>query len=121
MNVFNSSDRLTAGERAAVQAFLQRLHHSYHQIVQRTVLFGSKARGDSEPDSDIDILIIVDKESWPLRDAISAIAARVSLEYGILIGPRVIGQERWYRMQRERFSLYENVAREGISLFLEPA
>jgi len=56
MNVFNSSDRLTAEERAAVQAFLQRLHHSYHQIVQRTVLFGSKARGDSEPDSDIEAI-----------------------------------------------------------------
>lgn len=114
------SDHLTTRERAAVQAFLQRLLHSYHQIVQRTVLFGSKARGDSEPDSDIDILIIVKEESWPLRDAISAIAARVSLEYGVLIGPRVIGWQRWHRMQRERFSLYENVDREGIPLFLEP-
>jgi len=89
--------------------------------VRRIVLFGSKARGDSEPDSNIDILIVVDEESWPLRDAISAIAAWVSLEHGVLIGPWVIGQGRWARMARERFSLYENVARQGIPLTLEPA
>ena len=112
---------LTAQEQAAIQAFLQRLHQHYGQTLQQTVLFGSKARGESEPDSDIDILIIVNEESWPLRDAISVIAARVSLEYGVLIGPRVIGQKRWQRMERERFALYENVAREGIPLLLEPA
>ena len=121
MSAFGPPDYLTAPERAAVQAFLQRLLDNYRHVVQRMVLFGSKARGDSEPDSDIDILIIVNKESWPLRDAISVIAARASLEYGVLIGPRVIGWERWQRMQRERFSLYENVVREGIPLSPEPA
>lgn len=121
MNAPDLSDNLTRRERAAIQAFLHRLHQVYSQVVQRTMLFGSKARGDSGPDSDIDILIIVDDESWPLRDAISTIAARVSLEYGVLIGPRVIGQERWQRMVRERFSLCENVDRESIPLTLEPA
>jgi len=113
------SNNLTLQEQAAVQTFLQRLHQHCGQTLQQTVLFGSKARGDSAPDSDIDILIVVNEESWPLRDAISTIAARVSLEYGVLIGPRVIGQERWQRLERERFSLYENVTREGIPLFLE--
>ena len=121
MKAFSSSDSLTIQEWTAVQAFLQRLHRDYSQAVQWAALFGSKARGDSEPDSDIDILIVVDEESWTLRDAISAIAARVSLEYSVLIGPRVIGQERWARMAKERFSLYENVAREGIPLTVEPA
>ncbi|MFH1929570.1 MAG: nucleotidyltransferase domain-containing protein [Chloroflexota bacterium] len=121
MKALSSSDGPTMKEQAAVQAFLQRLHRDHSQALRRTVLFGSKARGDSEPDSDIDILIVVDEESWTLRDAISAIAAQVSLEYGVLIGPRVIGQERWARMERERFSFYENVAREGIPLTVEPA
>lgn len=112
---------LTTRERTAVEAFLQRLHRDYGHLVQRTLLFGSKARGDSGPDSDIDILIIADVENWPLRDAISLIAARVSLEYGVLIGPRIIGLERWQRMAREQFSFYENIAREGIPLPSEPA
>lgn len=121
MNAPDLSDSLSMREGVAVRAFLRRLHHAYGQVVQRTMLFGSQARGDSGPDSDIDILIIVDEESWPLRDAVSAIAARVSLEYGVLIGPRLIGQERWQRMGRERFSLHEHVTREGIPLTMEPA
>jgi len=121
MNTLSPPDCLTTRERHAVQAFLQRLHLDFGQTVQQTILFGSKARGDSGPDSDIDILIIADQESWPLRDGISAIAADVSLEYDVLIGPRVIGQERWQRMAQEGFSLYENVTREGIPITPEPA
>ncbi len=80
------------------------------------ILFGSKARGDSGPWSDIDILIVVQEESWPLRQEISTLAARVSLDYDVLIGPRVIGQERWEGMRQDRFRLYQNITAEGIPL-----
>lgn len=107
---------LTEREQAAVKAFLERVRRDYAALVQDVILFGSKARGDSSPDSDIDVLIVVGEENWPLRDAISLIAARISLEYDVLIGPRVIGLDRWHRMQRERATLYENIAREGVPL-----
>jgi predicted nucleotidyltransferase len=112
---------LTPKEHQAVMVFLERLRRDHGQDVQRTVLFGSKARGDSAPDSDIYILIVVAQESWPLRDAISLIASRVSLEYGVLIGPRVIGQERWRGMARDCFSFYRNVESEGVPLSPESA
>jgi len=83
-----------------------------------SILFGSKARGDSEPDSDIDILLIVDQEDWHFRHQISDIASGIALEHGVLIGSFIIAKDRWEMMKRERFSLYENVAREGIPLLL---
>ena len=110
------STLLSAKEHQAVASFLELLqqHHSGH--VRQTILFGSKARGDSQPWSDIDILIVADQDDWRLSHAISTLAARVSLEYDVLLGPRVIGQERWERMKQHRFSLYKNVAAEGIPL-----
>jgi predicted nucleotidyltransferase len=84
--------------------------------VQQTILFGSKARGDSRPWSDIDILIVVDREDWRLSHAISDLAADVSLEFNVLIGPRVVGRERWERMKQRSFGLYANVTTEGIPL-----
>ena len=111
---------LAPRERQAVETFVNTLLQQHPERVLETVLFGSKARGDSTPDSDIDILVIVNKDDWQFSHLISTIAARVSLEYDVLIGPRVIGRERWESMKRRHFSLYRNITAEGIPLMPEP-
>ena len=103
-------------EQVAINSFLTRLHKEPGDRVFDSVLFGSKARGDSQPESDIDILLIVDQEDWRFRHQISDIASGIALEYDVLIGTFIIAQERWELMKSEHFSLYENVARDGIPL-----
>lgn len=110
------SPLLSPGERKAIARFVELLRQRHPEQILQTVLFGSKARGDSQPWSDIDILIVVDSEDWRFQHAISTLAARVSLEYDVLIGPRVIGQERWERMKQHRSTLYRNITAEGIPL-----
>lgn len=113
----NSLDHLlTREERQAVEAFVTELHQQYPDRVQDVILFGSKARGDSHPDSDIDILILVDDDDWRFSHAISRLAARISLSYDVLLGPRVIRQARW-----RRSLLYSTVSSEGIPLTPEPS
>jgi len=115
------SPPLSPNERQAVASFVDQLCQRYQKRILQSVLFGSKARGDSGPWSDIDILIIVDDEEWRFQHAISTLAARVSLRYDVLIAPRVVGHERWERMSRHRFGLYEDVITEGIPLSPAPA
>ncbi len=117
----SSLDHLRPDEQKAIRAFLSRLWSQFPRRILQTTLFGSKSRRDSQPESDIDILLIVDDEDWRFSHAISDVAADVSLEYNLLIDPRVIGRERWERMARENLSLYQNIAREGIPLTPEPA
>lgn len=112
--------RLQPNEQEAVSEFLDLLQRHHPERVLQTVLFGSKARGDSRHWSDIDILIIVDQDDWRFSHTISNLAADVSLKYDVLIGPRVIGQERWERMKEHRFSLYRNIVAEGIPLAAVP-
>jgi predicted nucleotidyltransferase len=107
---------LSPKEREAVTYFVEQLRQRYPGRILQTMLFGSKARGDSQPWSDIDILVVVDREEWQFQHAISTLAARVSLEYDVLIGPRIIGQIRWERMREHSFGLYRNVVAEGIPL-----
>jgi predicted nucleotidyltransferase len=107
---------LSPQEIRAVEAFVNLLHERHPFRILQTVLFGSKARGDSQPWSDIDILIIVDTEDWRFQHAISTLGARVSLEYDVLIGPRVIGQKRWEGLRDKGFSFYRNIEAEGIPL-----
>ena len=103
-------------ERQAIRLFVSQLADLLSPRLLEAVLFGSKARGDSGYWSDMDILVIVQEESWPLRREISRLAARISLDHDVLIGPRVIGQERWERMRQDRFRLYQNILVEGIPL-----
>ena len=104
-------------ERRAIEAFVERVWQTCPEKVQQIILFGSKARGDSHAHSDVDVLLIVNEEDWRFRHAISGIAADVSLTYDVLIGPRVIGHERWGRMRRHHFTFYENVQIDGVELF----
>ena len=107
---------LTGKERRAIRVLVDRLNKHFPREIIQVTLFGSKARGDSSPGSDIDILIIVTEENWSLRGEVSTLSAWVSLECDVLLGPRVIGRERWERMKRNRFSLYEKIMTEGIPL-----
>ena len=107
---------LAPHEYRAVADFLGQIRARYQERVAQAILFGSKARGDAAPESDIDILIIVDHDDWRLSHTFSTMAARVSLEHDALIGLYVIGQERWNQMAQRRLGLYRNVVAEGIIL-----
>jgi predicted nucleotidyltransferase len=58
--------------------------------VKKLVVFGSRARGDAAPDSDLDVFIEVSELDAALRRQISKVAWDVSLDEGILISTFVI-------------------------------
>lgn len=110
------SELLAPNELHAVEQFVTKLSDRYPNRIRQTTLFGSKARGDSRAWSDIDILVIADNEDWRFQHAIDDVAWDVSLECDVLIGPRVISEERWERMKQRGAGLYRNIATEGIPL-----
>jgi len=50
---------VTIHERQALDALVQRLYDRYGVHAQSGVLFGSKARGDDSPESDLDVLVVL--------------------------------------------------------------
>jgi predicted nucleotidyltransferase len=105
---------LDTPDKQALREFVAYLNKAIPEKIKSVALFGSKARGDSKQDSDIDVLVILTREDRELRRAILKQAARFSLKYDVLLSPRVIGAERWEQMRG--FSLYQNVQREATSL-----
>ncbi|MBC8503475.1 MAG: nucleotidyltransferase domain-containing protein [Chloroflexi bacterium] len=105
---------LATSDQQALQEFVAYLQRSMPDKVEFLALFGSKARGDSQQGSDIDVLVILAEEDRELRRKILKRAARFSLAYDVLLSPRVIGAERWEKMRG--FSLYQNVQQEAAGL-----
>ena len=52
-----------AGEREIASDFAMKVYDKFDQIIKSIVLFGSSAKSSSTPDSDIDIIVIVDDVS----------------------------------------------------------
>ena len=79
------------------------------------ILFGSKARGDFEEFSDIDILILVDEDiDQRLKDSIIGIAYDIELKYDIVFGFIIENKKSWRSSRYKVMPLYQNVEREGV-------
>lgn len=83
----------------------------------KAILFGSEAPGDAKPDSDIDILILVDKETLSLAEEqeITFPLYNIEVKTGICISPIVMLKKVWEN-RPFKTPFYVNVINEGIVL-----
>ena len=97
---------------------LETFAHLVRKIVSllSVVLFGSRARGDAEPDSDMDVLVIVNDLTEEMEDYISECAWEAGFERGIVLVPVVFSRDDWENGP-ERYSLLaEAIKAEGVYL-----
>lgn len=67
MNNIGKLSRLTPQERNAVIEFSTRLKNKFGPLIKEVILFGSKVKGVSKEESDIDILKVVNNLSWEIK------------------------------------------------------
>jgi predicted nucleotidyltransferase len=81
------------------------------------ILYGSRARGDAKPDSDYDLLILLEeKANWMLEDRIRQSLYPLELETGAVLTVTCYGKEEWYSPVYQAMPFVRNVEREGIVL-----
>ncbi len=81
------------------------------------ILYGSRARGDSKPESDYDLLILIDEEI-PLRreDDFRRQLYPIELETGAVLTVLLTNKNGWNLSLYDVMPLYQNIKREGIIL-----
>jgi uncharacterized protein len=84
--------------------------------VRKIVLFGSRARGDANPWSDYDVLILVDRRDQSLVDSIYDLAVEIQADTGSDLSLKIMAEVEWDRRQRAGSSLVANVSKEGVVL-----
>ena len=107
---------LTPNERAAAMEYVALIRSRLPDRALSVILFGSKARGDGDAESDIDLLVLVDTENSEFRSELWRIASDVSLDYNVVLSPRVFGQARWAEVRRIRLPLYRAIVADSVPL-----
>ncbi|MCL6500903.1 MAG: nucleotidyltransferase domain-containing protein, partial [Candidatus Pacearchaeota archaeon] len=79
------------------------------------ILYGSKARGDADEESDIDILVLLERRvNNTLEEEIFSTAFKIELKYDVIFGVIVYQKQFWNSPLGEAMPLHWNVDKEGV-------
>jgi predicted nucleotidyltransferase len=109
---------LAAGDSRAVSAFIAKLRATYD--VSETIMFGSRARGDNRPDSDLDLAVVLNGKRGDFIDTklyMAGLAFDVLMETGVLVQAFPMWEDDLaHPEQFPNPTLIRTIAREGIRL-----
>jgi len=83
---------------------------------ERMILFGSQARGDARPDSDWDLLVVVNSDSTNLDDEIKYAYpfAKLGWKYNVDLNVLLYAKNDWEK--RNFMPFYKNILMDGIEI-----
>ena len=95
---------------ARVRRDLQRL---YGGRLRAVYLYGSAARDELRPDSDIDIAVILDQipDRFAEHERVSRLGSQISLEYNTLVSFMFAGEDDF---EKGRFAIHRAIKLEGV-------
>ena len=107
-------EKLKPNEQAALRKLKDALARDFRLVELR--LIGSKARGDSSIGSDIDVVIVLKAYDWVKRREIYGVCFDISLEYDVLLSPKLFTEEEFNSTLTRATPFYESIVREGVAV-----
>lgn len=101
---------------ALAKEFVRRLTATVDERILQVVLYGSRARGDADEESDLDLFVAVkrDDPEKEIEKQAFGIACDMTLESGILVS--VLVADAAFLHRHEGFAFLEAIEEEGIPL-----
>jgi len=93
----------------------RRFEALYGDRLKHMILFGSRARGDMDPDSDVDVLVVLDDEVDAAEEVFRSgeIRSQVSLEAGMTVSCVFVSHRDY---AGGGTTLLRNARREGVAV-----
>jgi uncharacterized protein len=105
---------LSDNEHKAIEAFKERIVNRFK--FAEVVLFGSKARGNYDNDSDIDILVLLNEESnTSIEEEIFDIGFDIEIKYDVILGILVHSKVFW-NSKGSLMPIHQEIKRDGIQI-----
>lgn len=111
--------QLSPDDRRLLQDLCDRIVGAVGDRVCAITLFGSRARGDARPDSDFDILVVVDKDDFELSEQIGRIAYGVYWDddFRRYLSVKIMSRDHYAFLGSMPSSFFLNVEEEAVSLW----
>ncbi len=111
MKSFESSS-LMKNESKAIEVAVRMLKREF--FVTEVILFGSKARGDHDEHSDIDLLVITSRLlHWKEEKAIVGALFDIGMEYDVIFSPLFTYSDEWENGIFTEFPVYQEISQDG--------
>jgi predicted nucleotidyltransferase len=112
-----AASKVDSTTQTAVKQFAILVARDYP--LEQTILFGSRARGDANEESDADVALIFSGQIQPFvktKMALSKMAYNVLLETGVVIQALPIWEKQWISPDSHfNPQLLQNVQRDGVA------
>lgn len=107
--------KLGTNEKVAIQEATRILKKEF--AVEDIILFGSKARGDSDPESDIDLLLLTKRPlDWKERHEIVDAIFDVEMKYDVVISIIINTLHDWHDGVCTALPIHDEISREGVAM-----
>ena len=99
--------------KLVLDEFKAELRNLYGERLKNVLLYGSYARNEATPESDIDVMVVLTGEVAPGReiDRMIDVITEINLKYGVLLAVVPVAEETYRQINSP---LLLNVRREGI-------
>jgi type III restriction enzyme len=99
--------------RGALDRLVTEVKGLYGPRLRGVVLYGSRARGDAGPVSDVDTLVLLDRcpDTWAELDRLRDVVHRASLDHGVVLTALPVAADAF---ERRETPLLTNAHREGV-------
>jgi len=101
-------------DRKAIETAIALLRERFP--VERVILYGSKARGTDDAESDIDLLVLTSRElTWKERNAITDALFDIELEHDVVLSTLVVSSQEWTGGRYAVLPIHDEVQRYGVA------
>lgn len=105
-------------DKALILEFKSKLPLNLARHLKRIIIFGSRAKGKATEDSDLDVIVLVDKITSDIEKCLNDTAYQVMWDHDFkpIISLKVFAEAKFNNAISKGFSFYRHVEKEGISV-----
>lgn len=109
-----NASKLTRAERKWLDSYRRKLLRQYPGAVEQILLYGSKARGDAGPDSDLDVLLILRNRDAGRKRQLRWIGYLLAATSDVVPSILAYTSDEWEGLKQIKSPFHRNVERDEV-------